>query len=153
MVRFLKHASLSHQPTPAPILSELRSDLTALDRLSPDLRSDLYPNPPLLAVDNRSKKDTLNDFLPLNATASIFDANTIDTEDAPTVTAAAASYPVPPTADATLPTANANATLSTADANVAPPTASTASNSRGDSNTQSCWVFTITPDLPVTDDE
>eukprot|EP00061_Rhincodon_typus_P000180 g10805.t1 len=78
-----------------------------------------------------------------NATTSISEANTIDTEDAPTVTAAAASYPTPPTADA-------DATPPTADADVAPPTASTASSCREDSSTQPCRVFTIPPDLPLT---
>eukprot|EP00061_Rhincodon_typus_P002299 g17128.t1 len=66
----------------------------------------------------------------------------------------------PPTTnvDATLPTTDVNATLPT-DANVTPPTTdvappivSTASSSRGDSSTQPCRVFTITPDLPLTED-
>eukprot|EP00061_Rhincodon_typus_P000520 g11953.t1 len=79
-----------------------------------------------------------------DATASISEAKNTDTEDAPADTAAAAAYPPPPTADATLPTTNAN---------VAPPIASTASSSRGDSSTQPCRVFTIPPDLPLTEDE
>eukprot|EP00061_Rhincodon_typus_P000886 g13093.t1 len=97
-----------------------------------------------------------------DATAFISEANTTDTEDAPTITTAATAYPAPPTADAappitdtdaTPPTADADATPPTADANVALPTASTASSSRGDSNTQACRVFTIPPGLPLTEDE
>eukprot|EP00061_Rhincodon_typus_P012659 g38537.t1 len=85
-----------------------------------------------------------------------------DTEDAPTVTAAAAAYPTPPTADSALPTTgtdatppitDAYATPPTANADATSPTASTASSSRGDSNTQPYRVFTIPPDLPLMEDK
>eukprot|EP00061_Rhincodon_typus_P002342 g17274.t1 len=105
-----------------------------------------------------------------DATASVSEANTTDTEDAPADTAAAAAtntqdlltdsappttYPAPPTADAdvTLPTADTDVTPPTTEADVALPTASTASSSSGDCSTQPCRVFTIPPDLPLTEDK
>eukprot|EP00061_Rhincodon_typus_P001501 g14971.t1 len=57
----------------------------------------------------------------------------------------------PPTSDVASPTTDTDVAPRTAD--VALPTASTASSSRGDSRTQPCWVFTIPPDLPLTENE
>eukprot|EP00061_Rhincodon_typus_P001989 g16330.t1 len=59
-------------------------------------------------------------------TTDIEDATATNIQDLP-------AYVAPPTSD------------------IAPPT--TASSSRGDNSTQSCRVFTIPPDLPLTEDE
>eukprot|EP00061_Rhincodon_typus_P001354 g14555.t1 len=75
----------------------------------------------------------------VDAAASVSEADTTDIQDA---TAAAANiqdlpaYAVLPTADVSL--RNADVSPPDADADSAPPTASTASSSRGDSNTQPC---------------
>eukprot|EP00061_Rhincodon_typus_P013721 g40268.t1 len=66
---------------------------------------------------------------------SVSETNTTDIEDLPADAA-------PATANSTLPSTYA-----------APPTASTASSSRGDCSAQPCWVFTIPPDLPLTEDK
>eukprot|EP00061_Rhincodon_typus_P013395 g39742.t1 len=66
-------------------------------------------------------------------------------------TAKTATTPPTANADATPPTTNADVAPPTAD--VTPPIASTASSSREDSSTQPCRVFTIPPDLLLTEDE
>eukprot|EP00061_Rhincodon_typus_P001901 g16083.t1 len=71
-----------------------------------------------------------------DAAASVSKADNTDIEDAAATNIQdLPAYVAPPTA------------------NVALPTTCTASSSRGDCSTQPCRVFTIHPDLPLTEDK
>eukprot|EP00061_Rhincodon_typus_P002782 g18447.t1 len=92
----------------------------------------------------------------IRETVAIEYAAATNIQDLPAYVAPPTTNVAPPTANIAPPTANVappTANIAPPTANVAPPTTSTASSSRGGRSAQLCRVFTIPPDLPLTEDE